>query len=372
MAPSSSVVLDDHVLASAMRRAIDLARRGPTDTSNPQVGCVIVNAEGRIVAEGWHRGSGTPHAEIDALEQLSSDWLARAGELSAVVTLEPCNHTGKTGPCAMRLAEMGIGSVVWALNDPNPRAAGGSATLQSAGVATRGGVLANEAGEMLNWWLRRFQGSDGAGKKQTRPDEVIVKWAQSLDGRAAAADGTSQWITGPEARADVHRRRAEADAILVGTGTVLADDPALTARNDSGDLLVPPRLQPMPVVIGNREIPEAAQVWRHPALAANGYSAPLHYRNQSLRDMIADLRRAGFHRLFVEGGPTLQNALLGAGLVDRVLIYFAPTLLGGPGLAIRDIGVATLAERVDLTQVRATWLGDDTLIEGEVGKRRSG
>lgn len=199
-----------------------------------------------------------------------------------------------------------------------------------------------------------------------------MKWAQSLDGRAAAADGTSQWITGPEARADVHRRRAEADAILVGTGTVLADDPALTARNDSGDLLVPPRLQPMPVVIGNREIPEAAQVWRHPALAANGYSAPLHYRNQSLRDMIADLRRAGFHRLFVEGGPTLQNALLGAGLVDRVLIYFAPTLLGGPGLAIRDIGVATLAERVDLTQVRATWLGDDTLIEGEVGKRRSG
>lgn len=374
-----AALLDAALLDAAMSRALDLARRGPVTTSNPQVGCVFLDASGRIVAEGWHRGSGTPHAEIDALAHLPREWHGRESELTAVVTLEPCNHRGKTGPCAAELAARKVAAVVWALDDPNPRAAGGSTTLTAAGIPTKRGVRAPEARSMLSWWLASQPTPHAEGGALERP-HVTLKWAQSLDGRAAANDGSSQWITGPEARADVHRRRAEADAIAIGTGTLLADDPALTARDARGDLLVPAATQPVPVVFGDREIPAHARINAHPALAARGLDGPLRYAPASvdasgqtpqfLRESLSDLHSMGYQYLFVEGGPRLQSALLEAGVVDRVIVYVAPVLLGGAGLAIAEAGVATLADRWNLGEMRTTQFGPDVCFDARVIERK--
>jgi diaminohydroxyphosphoribosylaminopyrimidine deaminase/5-amino-6-(5-phosphoribosylamino)uracil reductase len=180
---------------------------------------------------------------------------------------------------------------------------------------------------------------------------VTVKWAQSLDGRAAADDGTSQWITGPEARADVHRRRAEADAIVVGTGTVLADDPALTARGPEG----PFAEQPVPVVIGTRGVPEDAAIRRHPR-------HPLFFATRDIAAVLADLHGRGIQRVFVEGGPTLASAFIAAGLADEVLAYIAPVLLGGRRLALGEIGVPSIAEARRLDVIAIERLGDDLLV----------
>ena len=185
---------------------------------------------------------------------------------------------------------------------------------------------------------------------------MTVKWAQSLDGRAAAADGTSQWITGPEARADVHARRAEADAILVGVGTVLADDPALTARRPDGSLY---EHQPQPVVLGRREIPAGAAVRRHP-------HGPLFFDGRDLDAVLADLRRRGAQRVFVEGGPAIASAFLRAGLADDVLAYVAPVLLGGSRAALTDLGVATIADARRLETSEVVPLGADLLIRARV------
>ncbi|WP_127820288.1 bifunctional diaminohydroxyphosphoribosylaminopyrimidine deaminase/5-amino-6-(5-phosphoribosylamino)uracil reductase RibD, partial [Microbacterium sp. CPCC 204701] len=218
----------------AMRRALAIARNGPRGV-NPQVGAVLLSPDGRVLAEGWHRGAGTPHAEVDALSKASP---ADVRGATAVVTLEPCNHTGRTGPCSEALIGAGVARVVYAVSDPGVRSSGGGDRLRAAGVQVEAGVLADEAEQFLDSWM--------TVQRLGRP-HVTVKWAQSLDGRAAAADATSRWITGPAARADVHRRRAHSDAIVVGTGTVLADDPALTARAPDGSLLAQ---QPVPVVLG--------------------------------------------------------------------------------------------------------------------------
>ncbi|GAB3600443.1 bifunctional diaminohydroxyphosphoribosylaminopyrimidine deaminase/5-amino-6-(5-phosphoribosylamino)uracil reductase RibD [Microbacterium tumbae] len=303
----------------AMSRAIELATRGPRGV-NPQVGAVILSPAGEIIAEGWHRGSGTPHAEVDALSKLPHDGALGA---TAVVTLEPCNHTGRTGPCAVALIEAGVSRVVYALDDPVASHGGGGDRLRAAGVSVESGEQAESARGVIADWL--------AVQRLGRP-HVTVKWAQSLDGRAAADDGTSQWITGPAARADVHRRRAASDAVVVGTGTVLADDPALTAR--AGDELLP--RQPIPVVIGSRGVPVDAALRRHPREL-------LHYDTRDLEAVVADLGSRGVQRVFVEGGPTLASAFLAAGLADEILAYIAPVLLGGRRLAVTDVGVATIA-----------------------------
>lgn len=370
--------LNEDVVADAMRRALAIARRGPAQDANPQVGCVIIDGDGAIVAEGWHQGAGSPHAEVAALTRLPEPWRARARELTAVVTLEPCNHTGRTGPCAIALREAGIGAVVYSLSDPGGASsagasAGGAATLRAADINVRGGVLVAESRALLAEWLDRQTTVQAAQMAQaaqptqpaaTRP-RVIVKWAQTLDGRAAAADGSSQWITGPEARADVHRRRAEADAILVGTGTLLADDPSLTARNAAGGLLVPADQQPIPVVLGRRDIPAGARINRHPALAARDLSAPLQFTGE---DLAADLQRlaaGGIRSVFIEGGPQIASALIAAGLADEVLVYVAPALLGGPRVALGDLGIDSMQQMQRLTVRRHTRLGADWLIEAD-------
>ncbi len=176
----------------AMRRALELARRGPRGV-NPQVGAVILSSGGEVIAEGWHRGAGTVHAEVDALSQLSE---GAANGATAIVTLEPCNHTGRTGPCSEALIAAGVARVIYAVPDPNPESTGGADRLRAAGVDVASGLLTDEATDLLDSWL--------TVQRLGRP-HVTVKWAQSLDGRAAASDGTSQWITGPDARADVHR-----------------------------------------------------------------------------------------------------------------------------------------------------------------------
>lgn len=320
---------------AAMLRALELARRGPRGV-NPQVGAVIVSPDGAVLAEGWHRGVSTAHAEVDALATLADG--AAIGS-TAVVTLEPCNHVGNTGPCSEALISAGIARVVYAVADPGPTSGGGAERLRKAGIDVEPGLREREGEALLKSWL--------TVQRLGRP-HVTVKWAQSLDGRAAAADGTSQWITGAQARASAHVARANADAIVVGTGTVLADDPALTARASDGELLDE---QPVPVIIGAREIPVDAAIRRHP-------HPPLFYRD--ICAALEDLRVRGVHRVFVEGGPTLASAFVRAHLADEMLIHLGPVLLGAGASAIADIGVGTIADarRLDVASVQLMDDGD--------------
>jgi len=327
-------------LERAMARALELALRGPAWTRNPQVGCVLLAPDGSVLAEGWHRGAGNPHAEVDALSKLPEGGARGA---TAVVTLEPCNHTGLTGPCSEALVAAGVARVVYAVPDPTPDADGGAQRLAEAGIEVIEGVLRPQVEDALVVWL--------TASRLGRPF-VTVKWASSLDGRIAAADGSSKWITGPEARVDVHLRRADAGAVLVGTGTVLADDPALTARTEEGDLL--PH-QPVAVAVGVRPIPEDAAVRRHPG----GFRS---FDRRDLPAVLAALWGEGIRHVFVEGGPTLESALLRDGLVDEALVYLAPVLLGGGRLATGDLGIAGIADARRLQLVSAERVGADIRI----------
>ncbi|WP_345377487.1 bifunctional diaminohydroxyphosphoribosylaminopyrimidine deaminase/5-amino-6-(5-phosphoribosylamino)uracil reductase RibD [Frondihabitans cladoniiphilus] len=323
-----------------MRHALSLAAHGPVTGVNPRVGCVLMDDEGGVVAEGWHRGAGTPHAEIDALSKLAP---GAAHGLTAVVTLEPCNHHGRTGPCSEALIDAGVARVVYSVSDPGEHSSGGGARLRAAGVEVDEGVLRDEVSAFLRRWL--------LAEELKRPF-VTVKWASSLDGRAAAADGTSKWITGAAARQHVHEQRAAHDAILVGTGTVLADDPSLTARGDAGELLP---FQPLPVVVGSRPVPADAALRRHP----RGF---VETGSRDLAAVLADLYDREIRSVFVEGGPTVASELIRAGLADDFLIYLAPTLLGGPRTALGDLGVGTISDQRPLHIDSITPLGDDLAI----------
>ncbi len=329
---------------AAMRRALELAGsadvpRGP----NPRVGAVVLDAAGRIVAGGYHRGAGTPHAEIAALSAAGP----AARGATVVVTLEPCNHEGRTGPCVDALLAAGVARVVFAQSDTNPVAAGGADRLRAAGVEVEGGVLVDKARELNTEWTWAV----GHG----RPF-VTWKTAGTLDGRAAAADGTSRWITGATARADVHALRATADAVVVGTGTVLADDPRLTARvggSDGPDL--PRERQPLRVVVGLRTVPPTAHVLDD--------SAPtLLLATHDVRAVLAELTRRDVQHVLLEGGPTLAGAFVAADLVDRVVAYVAPALLGSGASVLADAGITTVAAALRLRTTDVTRLGDDVRI----------
>ncbi|MCU1413688.1 MAG: DeoR family transcriptional regulator [Microbacteriaceae bacterium] len=327
-----------------MRHALSLAAHGPVWGVNPRVGCVILSPEGEILAEGWHRGAGTPHAEVDALSKLEP---GEARGATAVVTLEPCNHYGRTGPCSEALIAAGVARVVYSVSDPGVASSGGAARLSEAGVAVEGGLLADEVESFLRVWL--------TATRLGRPF-VSVKWASTLDGRAAAADGSSQWITGTAARQRVHEQREQADAILVGTGTVISDDPSLTARGDAGELLAH---QPLPVVIGDREIPAGAKL-------ATALRLPGHDLDATLRDLF----ERGIRHAYVEGGPTLASAFIAAGLVDEFLIFLAPALLGGPRLAVGDLGVESMAGIHTLHIDSIEQLGKDILVTARPATER--
>jgi riboflavin biosynthesis protein RibD len=341
---------------AAMAHAIELASRGLGTTSpNPVVGCVILDANGEVVGEGFHAYAGGPHAEVRALAEAGER--ARGG--TAVVTMEPCDHVGRTGPCTQALIRAGIARVVFGVHDPNPVAAGGAETLRSHGIDVEGGVRAAEvqAGNLA--WLTATR---RAAAGDPRPF-VIWKFASTLDGRSAALDGTSQWISSPDARLDVQDLRGSVDAIIVGVGTVLADDPHLTYRTDAGALA---NRQPLRVIIDthNRTPPDArvrdgaARTW-----VATG--AELGFDRDGRVDLWAlgkALYERGCRRVLLEGGPTLAGAFLREGLVDEVIGYVAPKLLGAGKPALSTAGIVTIAEAVDLEIIDVRRVGPDLRI----------
>ncbi|MCZ4520233.1 bifunctional diaminohydroxyphosphoribosylaminopyrimidine deaminase/5-amino-6-(5-phosphoribosylamino)uracil reductase RibD [Rhodococcus ruber] len=326
-------------ITDAMDLAIEASEsaRG-ISAPNPAVGAVILDARGTVVGVGSTRPPGGPHAEIVALAEAGDR--ARGG--TAVVTLEPCDHTGRTGPCSQALVEAGIATVVYAVADPNPLASGGADTLRGAGIRVEQGIRELEVRQgPLRAWLH---------KQRTGRPHVTWKYAATLDGRSAAADGTSQWITGPEARAHVHAERAKLDAIVVGTGTVLADDPRLTARRPDGSLALH---QPVRVVVGSRQIPATA--------AIRGSEAPTVFLDT--HDPAAVIEALGEHTdVQIEGGPTLAGAFLAAGLIDRVVAYVAPAVLGSGPAAVENAGIGTIADAIRFRTETVTMIGNDILI----------
>ena len=327
---------------TALRRAFELARRGPAHGPNPRVGAVLLAPDGTTLGEGWHRGAGTPHAEVAALADAAGHGRDVHGA-TAVVTLEPCDHTGRTGPCSVALLAAGVARVVAAVPDPNPLAAGGADRLRSGGVDVVVGVLQDEGRALLGpWWHAVRHG---------RPF-VTLKLAVSLDGRVAAADGTSRWITSDVARRHAHELRSQVDAIVVGTGTALADDPELTARTADGALV---EHQPMRVVVGLRDLPAGARL--------HGPGGPLvQLRTHEPSEVLQQLAGREVRHVLVEGGPTLSAAFLRAGLVDEVHAYVAPVLLGAGRLAVADLGVTTIDQALHLDPVHVQPLGTDVLV----------
>lgn len=331
-------------LEQAMQRALEIALLGPAHGVNPQVGAVILNEGGQIVAEGYHRGSGTAHAEVAAIEELKRKVsYPFAPGYTAVVTLEPCNHFGKTGPCAQALIDAGISRVAFPLRDPGVESSGGATRLRENGVEVIEGVLREKAREQARVWL--------TSKQLSRP-YVTLKWASSLDGRIAAADGSSKWISGEASRSDAHKLRSEVDAILVGTGTVLADDPELTARTTEGGLY---DHQPLRVVMGMRDIPENSRV-------LNDKANSIQIRTRSPQEVLNHLWSMEKKHLLIEGGPAVAAEFIRAGLVDEFIIYLAPMLIGGPRLAIADLGFENIQQAMKLRVIEQKNLGTDIYI----------
>ncbi|MBK7660871.1 MAG: bifunctional diaminohydroxyphosphoribosylaminopyrimidine deaminase/5-amino-6-(5-phosphoribosylamino)uracil reductase RibD [Betaproteobacteria bacterium] len=340
-----------------MSRALALGARGlDTATPNPSVGCVIAKG-GRVIGEGWHARAGEPHAEAAALAACREDPTGA----TAYVTLEPCSHRGRTPPCADALVRAGLARVVAALEDPNPLVAGaGFRRLREAGLQVEAGLLAGEAALLHRAFLSRMS--------RGRP-WMILKAGASLDGRTALASGESRWITSEEARRDVHRLRRRACAVLTGYGTVRADDPDLTVRH------VPCERQPRRVVIDNRlELPEGARILQgvpplvltvsgdgaaRERLESRGAEVLSVGAEGSKTDLVAVARMLaarGFNEVLVETGPKLAGSLLRAGLVDEIVLYLAPSLLGDLAQGLFALGeLASLGERRNLavTDVRA-------------------
>jgi diaminohydroxyphosphoribosylaminopyrimidine deaminase/5-amino-6-(5-phosphoribosylamino)uracil reductase len=329
---------------AAMRRALTIAvtpgvPRGP----NPRVGCVLLDAAGATIAEGFHRGAGAPHAEAAALAVAGP----AARGATAVVTLEPCNHTGRTGPCVDALLAAGVTRVVLGQADPNPVAAGGADRLAAAGVDVLRGVLSDEAESINAAWTFAVE--------RGRP-MVTWKVASTLDGRVAAVDGSSRWVTAEQARAQVHGLRSEVDAVLIGTGTALADDPSLTVRDPDG---LPAAHQPIRVVMGRRPIPAEA--------ALRDGIAPLRiFPTESPAQVLAALRASDVQHVLLEGGPTLAAAFLRAGLVDRFVWYLAPKILGSGVPAVGDLGVPGIASAMLLEITGITRVGQDVRLDGRM------
>jgi diaminohydroxyphosphoribosylaminopyrimidine deaminase / 5-amino-6-(5-phosphoribosylamino)uracil reductase len=327
---------------SAMARARELGAAVLGTTSpNPAVGAVVLAADGTPVGEGATSPPGGPHAEVAAL--------ARAGERArggtVIVTLEPCAHTGRTGPCADALIAAGVARVVVAVPEPTELAGGGADRLRAAGIDLVLGVEEAEAEDgALAAWL--------TGVRKQRPF-VVWKVAATLDGRVAAADGTSRWITGEAARAAVHRLRATCDAVVVGSGTALTDDPQLTVRDAGGRAT---GRQPLRVVVDRRgRLPRTARVLDD--------AAPTHVsRAAGPAGLLAELFERDVRRVLLEGGPTLAAAFLRAGLVDEAIVHLAPTLLGaGPSL-VGDLGISTIADALSFSIADLIPMGGDLQI----------
>lgn len=346
-----------------MRRALQLAALGAGRTSpNPQVGCVVLDAAGQLVGEGYHARAGEPHAEVGALRQAGPR--ARGG--TAVVTLEPCCHHGRTPPCSQALIAAGVARVVVALADPDPRVAGqGLAQLRAAGIAVVEGVGEAEARAQNRAFLHRVRSGRPLG---------ILKWAMSLDGRTALPNGSSQWISGPAARAWVHRLRASCDAVIVGGGTVRADDPLLTSRGQR-------QPEPLRVVLSRRlDLPEGARLFDQsvaPTLVAHGYGAPgrPRFRLDALGverlvlepcdpdTLMQALAERGCNQVLWECGPELAATALRQGCIQQLAAVVAPKLLGGDAARtpLGDLQLVDVNDAAGLTDGGLQRLGQDLL-----------
>jgi diaminohydroxyphosphoribosylaminopyrimidine deaminase/5-amino-6-(5-phosphoribosylamino)uracil reductase len=355
-----------------MARAIRLARNGLYSTHpNPRVGCVLVR-DGDIVGEGWHRRAGGPHAEREALAAAGE----RARGATAYVSLEPCCHHGRTPPCSDGLIEAGVGRVVAAMEDPNPLVAGrGMAQLAAAGIAVESGLLQSEAAEL----------NPGFVKRMTRGLPFVrCKLAMSLDGRTAMADGESQWITADAARRDVQRLRARSEAIVTGIGTVLADDPSLNVRLDTSELpgLTPGEAVPQPLrVVLDSRLRMSAEAkmldlaghtlvfygddaeGRSPALAAAGAEVVRLGAvdgRVDLEDALRHLARREVNEVLLETGPTLAGSALASALVDELVIYMAPHLMGDRARGLFSLpALRHMHQRVDLEIIDLRAVGKD-------------
>ena len=290
----------------AMQRAIALAEKGLGKTApNPIVGAVIIDAAGDVVGEGFHDRVNSPdHAEVVAIKAAGN----KSVGATIVVTLEPCNHTGTTGPCVQVIIDAGITTVVFAVTDPNEKAAGGADALRAAGITVVEGVLRDEAAFSNRAWLMKI--------RKNRPF-FTWKVAATLDGKVAAADGTSKWISNELSRADVQMLRRQADAILVGTNTVIADDPHLIPRGDFPGY----GANPIRVICGEQELPTDAKVFDDAAKTVV-------VKSKDLDVLVEKLNELGINHVFVEAGPTLGSAMLDGCLLDELVMYQAPSLLG--------------------------------------------
>ncbi|MFI9816724.1 bifunctional diaminohydroxyphosphoribosylaminopyrimidine deaminase/5-amino-6-(5-phosphoribosylamino)uracil reductase RibD [Saccharothrix variisporea] len=309
------------------------ARVHGTTSPNPPVGAVVLDASGRLVGTGATQPPGGPHAEVVALAEAGER--ARGG--TAFVTLEPCAHHGRTPPCTDALLTAGVAKVVFANADPNPKAAGGADVLRAAGVEVE--HLPTHV-EPLRAWLHYAR---------TGRPHVTWKYAATLDGRTAAADGTSRWISSEQSRAEVHALRTTIDAIVVGTGTVRADDPRLTARGTGVTR------QPLRVVVGTSDLPPHAHV-------LDAEAETLHVRTHDPDVVLGELAKRNVVDVLLEGGPTLAGAFARAGRIDRVLAYVAPKLLGDGPTALRDAGVSTITDAVGLVVEQVSMCGPDVRI----------
>lgn len=330
-------VTDAELRAMARARELGASVLGTT-SPNPAVGAVVLAADGTIAGEGATQPPGGPHAEVRALAAAGER--ARGG--TAVVTLEPCAHTGRTGPCADALVAAGVARVVVAVPEPTELAGGGAARLRAAGIDVELGVEqeAAELGSLAPWLT---------GVREHRP-QVVWKVAATLDGRVAAADGSSRWITGEPARAAVHRLRATCDAVVVGSGTAVTDDPQLTVRDADGRDAA---RQPLRVVVDRRgRLPQDARV-------LDGAAPTLVSRAAGPAELLAELFDRDVRRVLLEGGPTLAAAFLRADLVDEAVVHLAPKLLGaGPGL-VGDLGISAITGALQFETVEVTLVGGD-------------
>jgi len=352
-----------------MKRALALAERGMGSTApNPMVGCVLVK-DGEVIAEGWHRAAGEPHAEAEALA-IAGD---NAYGATAYVTLEPCNHHGRTPPCAAALVKAGVAEVVYAMADPHHVAAGGADYLRHHGVKVRSGVCEEEATALNRFWLHTVR---------TGKPYVIAKFAMSLDGKIATTSGDSKWITGPEARERAHQLRRQVDAIIVGAGTVIADDPSLTARDGLEVVGRPLRV----VLDSNGRTPPASAVYdragRGALLAATKAALPSRleaYRalgvdvvtldadadgRPDVADLVTAMRERGANAVMIDGGAETLGSFFDAGLVDEVWAFIAPIIVGGGKNAVGGHGAARIAEALKLSNIETEQLGPDLLIRG--------
>lgn len=316
-----------------MARALDLARRGEGVTfPNPIVGALLVGPAGDVIGEGFHQGG--EHAEIVALK--SAETIPPGSTL--YVSLEPCNHHGKTAPCVDAVIAANISRVVFAAGDPNPIASGGAYRLREAGIEVIGGVLEDRA---------KFENRSWITKISMKRPRFVFKIASTMDGKIAATDGSSQWITSEEARADVALMRSKADAILTSTGTVLADDCLLTSKGAGKN--------PVRIVMGESEIPESAKIRGNEA-------ETIFIKSHLVSELLECVTTRGFNQVLIESGPTFSTDLIRAGIIDEIVLFQAPSFLGKGANSFGDLGATNINDRLNFEISDVQRIGPDIKI----------